>query len=69
MLSGLLEMRNTEVMIEQDTIVMYKEHSSTFFGSCGIVEGEVEDQPDHVWVRWVGDSTSTKEPIQNLVTV
>jgi hypothetical protein len=56
-------------MIEQDAIVIYKEHSPTYIGSCGIVEGEVKDQPDHVWVRWVGEFTSTKEPVKKLIAI
>jgi hypothetical protein len=58
-----------EAMIEKNAIVMYKDDSSKCFGSCGIVEGIVSDQPDYVWVRWVGETTSQKESIQNLETI
>lgn len=58
-----------EEMIEQNAIVTYKDDSSKCFGSCGIVEGMVSDQPDYVWVRWVGETTSQKESILNLETI
>jgi hypothetical protein len=61
--------RNPEAMIEQGAIVMYKQDSRKFYGSCGIVEGMVADQPDFVWVRWVGETASEKESVQNLETV
>lgn len=60
---------NSEAMIEQNAIVTYKDDSRKFYGSCGIVEGMVTDQPDYVWVRWVGETTSKKESIQNLEAV
>ena len=65
----VMDLEDSEAMIEQNAIVMYKDDSSKCFGSCGIVERTVSDQPDYVWVRWVGETTSQKESIQNLVTI
>lgn len=65
----ILTLRDSEVMIEQDAIVTYKSDSRKFYGSCGIVEGMVTDQPDYVWVLWVGETTSRKEFIKNLEAV
>lgn len=62
-------LRNPEAMIEQNAIVIYKHDDKKFYGSCGIVEGTVTDQPDYVWVRWVGETTSQIESVQNLETI
>ena len=57
------------MMIEQNAIVTYKEYSRKSYGSCGIVESVITDQPGYVWVRWVGEITSRKEFIENLECV
>lgn len=53
-------------MLNQGAIVTYKEFSLRLDGHCGIVEGEVNDQPNYVWVRWVGDTQQRKEYIPDL---
>lgn len=47
-------------------MVTYKEFSRKLAGLCGIVEGIVRDQPDYVWVRWVGETSTKKENISEL---
>ena len=58
-----------ETMIEQNAMVIYKEHSRKLYGNCGIVEAMVTDQPDYVLVRWLGETSSRKEHIENLELV
>ncbi len=53
-------------MLNQGAIVTYKEFSLRLDGYCGIVEGTVNDQPNYVWVRWVGDTQKRKEYIPDL---
>jgi len=53
-------------MIERDTIVTYRDLGLEIAGRCGVVEDRVEDQPDYVWVRWVGDTSKCKEYIPDL---
>jgi hypothetical protein len=54
------------LMIERDTIVTYRDLRLEIAGHCGVVEDRVEDQPDYVWVRWVGDTSKCKEYIPDL---
>lgn len=53
-------------MIERDAIVTYKDLRMQIAGRCGVVEELVEDQPDYVWVRWVGDLNKCKEYVHDL---
>jgi hypothetical protein len=54
------------MMLDQGAIVTYKEFSLKLAGYCGIVEGVVNEQPNYVWVRWVGESSHKKESISEL---
>jgi hypothetical protein len=54
------------LMLNQGEMVTYKEFSRKLAGLCGIVEGIVRDQPDYVWVRWVGETSTKKENISEL---
>ena len=53
-------------MFDQGAIVTYKDFGLKLAGFCGIVEGPVKEQPDYVWVRWVGEGTQKKESIAEL---
>ncbi len=57
------------LMIERDAIVTYRDLKLEIAGRCGVVEGRVEDQPDYVWVRWVGDTSKCKEYIPDLKAI
>lgn len=57
------------MMMDQGEIVTYKEFSRKLAGVCGIVEGLVSDQPDYVWVRWVGETSRSKESISELEVI
>jgi hypothetical protein len=61
--------RELKLMIEQDTIVTYRDLKLEITGRCGVVEGLVEDQPDYVWVRWIGDTSRCKEYIPDLKVI
>ena len=56
-------------MIERDAIVTYRDLKLEIAGRCGVVEGLVEDQPNYVWVRWVGDTSRCKEYIPDLKAI
>ena len=56
----------SQLMLDQGEMVTYKEFSRKLAGLCGIVEGIVSDQPDYVWVRWVGETSIKKENISEL---
>ena len=56
-------------MFDQGAIVTYKEFSLKLAGYCGIIEGIVQEQPDFVWVRWVGESSHRKESIAELEVI
>ena len=56
-------------MIELDAIVTYRDLRWEIDGRCGVVEGVVDDQPDYVWVRWLGDSSKCKERIHDLKAI
>lgn len=56
-------------MIERDTIVTYRDLRLEITGRCGVVEGVVDDQPDYVWVRWIGDMSKCKECIHDLKVI
>ena len=56
-------------MLAQGEMVTYKEFSRKQAGLCGIVEGLVNDQPEYVWVRWVGETTRKKENISELEVI
>ena len=56
-------------MIELDAIVTYRDLRLEITGRCGVVEGRVEDQPDYVWVRWVGDTSKCKEYVPDLKAI
>jgi hypothetical protein len=53
-------------MLNQGEMVTYKEFSRKLSGLCGIVEGSVSDQPEFVWVRWVGETSNKKEHAEEL---
>lgn len=53
-------------MLDLGEIVTYKNFEHQLFGQCGIVEGMVQDEPDYVWVLWVGEITRKKEHIADL---
>ena len=53
-------------MIERDAIVTYRDIRFEMAGHCGVVEGSVDDQPDYVWVRWIGDISRCKEYVPDL---
>jgi hypothetical protein len=53
-------------MLDLGEIVTYKDFEYQLFGQCGIVEGIVQDEPDCVWVRWVGETTRKKEHVADL---
>ena len=56
-------------MVDLGEIVTYKEFSRKLAGLCGIVEGQVSDQPEYVWVRWVGETSNKKENISELEVI
>jgi hypothetical protein len=56
-------------MIETDAIVIYRDPRLEIAGRCGVVEGRVDDQPDYVWVRWIGDTSTRKESIHDLKAI
>jgi hypothetical protein len=55
--------------MDQGAMVIYKEVSRKLAGICGIVEGTVQDKPDRVWVRWIGNSVQSEESVQDLEEV
>lgn len=56
-------------MMDQGAIVTYREFSRKVAGSCGIVEGVVQDKPNHVLVRWVGNPYQCEESVSDLEEV
>jgi len=55
--------------MDQGAIVTYREFSRKVAGSCGIVEGVVQDKPNHVLVRWVGNPCQCEESVSDLEEV
>jgi hypothetical protein len=55
--------------MNQGAMVTYKEGCRKLDGICGIVEGIVQDKPDYVWVRWIGNITQSEESILDLEEV
>ena len=55
--------------MDSGAIVTYKEFSRKLAGICGIVEGIVQDKPDYVWVRWVGNTSQSQESVMDLEEV
>jgi hypothetical protein len=55
--------------MNQGAIVTYKEVSRKLAGVCGIVEGIVQDKPNHVWVRWIDSAFKREESIFDLEEV
>lgn len=53
-------------MMDLGAIVTYREFSRQLTGYCGIVEGLIEDKPDTVLVRWVGDPSHSEEKVADL---
>lgn len=56
-------------MIYQGAIVIYNEPTQKLDGQCGIVESVDREQPDYVWVRWVGETANRKELIRDLEVI
>jgi len=56
-------------MMDRGAIVTYREFSRKMAGNCGIVEGVVQDKPDHVLVRWVGNTSQCEESVSDLEEV
>jgi hypothetical protein len=56
-------------MMNQGAIVTYREFSRKVAGYCGIVEGVVQDRPNHVLVRWVGNTSQSEESVADLEEV
>jgi hypothetical protein len=56
-------------MLDSGEIVIYKEFDHQLLGNCGIVEEIVRDEPNYVWVRWVGETRRKKELITNLEVI
>lgn len=56
-------------MMNQGAIVTYREFSRKVSGYCGIVEGVVQDKPNHVLVRWVGNTSESEESVSDLEEV
>jgi hypothetical protein len=56
-------------MLKQGSIVTYREFSLKLAGYCGVVEGTVNEQPNYVWVRWVGETSQKKEPVSELEVI
>ena len=56
-------------MMNQGAIVTYREFSRRVSGYCGIVEGVVQDKPNHVLVRWVGNTSESEESVADLEEV
>ena len=57
------------LMMNQGAIVTYREFSRKVAGYCGIVEGVVQDKPNHVLVRWVGNTSQSEESVADLEEV
>jgi len=55
--------------MDEGAIVTYREFSRRLAGICGIVEGIVQDKPDHVWVRWIGNPSQSEESVSDLEEV
>lgn len=66
---NLLIRKRAVQMIERDTIVTYRDIRLEMAGHCGVVEGVVDDQPDYVWVRWIGDLAKCKEYVADLKVI
>ena len=56
-------------MMDQGAIVTYRDFSRKLAGCCGIVEGVVQDKPDRVLVRWVGNPNQCEESVSDLEEV
>lgn len=52
--------------MKSGAMVTYKELSLKLDGYCGIVEGSLPDNPNIVWVRWVGETYQKTENIGDL---
>lgn len=52
--------------MKQNSIVTYKDLVSKLAGHCGLVEDLVSENPDMVWVRWLGDLSRKKENVEDL---
>ncbi len=57
------------MMLDQGSMVTYREFSRKLDGYCGIIEGVVRDKPDYVLVRWVGDHSQSEEYVFDLEEV
>ena len=53
-------------LLKLNAIVTYKDLSLKLAGYCGLVENLSPEKPNHVWVRWMGDTTSKKENVKDL---
>jgi hypothetical protein len=53
-------------MMKSGAMVTYKELSLKLTGCCGLVEGNVQENPDMVLVRWVGDTSRKVESVRDL---
>jgi hypothetical protein len=58
-----------EFNMDQGAMVTHKEFSRKLTSICGIVEGLVPDKPDFVWVRWLGNTSRSEEPVSDLEEV
>jgi hypothetical protein len=57
---------NVRCMMKSGAMVTYKELSLKLTGCCGLVEGNVQENPDMVLVRWVGDTSRKVESVRDL---
>lgn len=55
--------------MEKDQMVIHRDIARFLICGCGLVEALDENNPDYIWVRWVGDPEKRKEHIQELLEI
>lgn len=55
--------------MEKDQMVIPRNIARFMTCGCGLVEGLDENNPDYIWVRWVGESEKRKEHIAELLEI
>lgn len=52
--------------MKKDRIVAFKDSSRFITCGCGLVIGQDSKDPNCVWIRWAGESETSKERIAEL---
>ena len=61
-----MQLTRGKKILKQNSIVTYKDFGLKLAGHCGLVEDLVSENPDMVWVRWLGEMSRKKENVKDL---